>query len=443
MRRSFRYVAITSACCLSIGLCLIVAGMQIRQVARRFGAWERRHEPIPAFGQADVVYFYEPTCSACEVASPTVLALRRRYPRYRIARVDSSTPAGIALQEEYNLAYAVPPRDRDRVPAAFAGRRFFIGASAIVEDLPASLQAAPPARPSRRLRPDQRGHVTLTQRFRSLGLVPVVVAALVDSINPCAIATLIFFLSYLTWGGHSARDLVWIGGLFTLGVFLTYSLIGLGLLQVVRSLQAVPLLARGLYPVAAVLTLALAAVSFRDYTLACRGKTAQVTLQLPRALKQRLHQVIRGRFASALGARRSAPGSDKSQRALFRSWPYRAPSAERRALPSLAVAAFGTAVIVSVLEFTCTSQVYLPTLVYMAQAGDQRLRATALLLLYNLIFVLPLILLFLAAALGMSTRSLAKLAARHTATARLAMSLLFIGFSIYLFKVSMQLFVPG
>src|SRR5581483_7861224 len=123
---------------------------------------------------------------ACEVASPTVVALRRRYPQYRIARVDSSTPAGIALQEEYDLAYAVPSRDRDRVPAAFAGRRFFIGASAIVEDLPTYLQAAPPARPSRRLRPDERGHVTLTQRFRSLGLIPVVVAALVDSVNPCA-----------------------------------------------------------------------------------------------------------------------------------------------------------------------------------------------------------------------------------------------------------------
>jgi cytochrome c biogenesis protein CcdA len=125
------------------------------------------------------------------------------------------------------------------------------------------------------------------------------------------------------------------------------------------------------------------------------------------------------------------------------SIPTRSQEPGARSLLTLAVAAFGTAVIVSVLEFTCTSQVYLPTLVYVAQAGDQRLRATALLLLYNLIFVLPLILLFLAAALGMSTRSLAKLAARHTATARLAMSLLFTGFSIYLFKVSVQLFTPG
>jgi hypothetical protein len=268
-------------------------------------------------------------------------------------------------------------------------------------------------RPSRAQRSRETGPAMLARRFRSLGVAPVIVAGLVDSINPCAVATLIFFLSYLTLGkakrGGRPREMLWIGGLFTLGVFVTYTLIGFGLLRTLHALQGVPVLSRALYPLAALVTLGLAVVSFLDYGRARRGETAQIALQLPRSLKRRVHQIIR----TQIGVRH------------------------------LAGAAFGTAVVVSALEFTCTSQVYLPTLMYIAQAGQERFRATLLLLLYNLVFVLPLILLFTIAYLGVSTQALARFAARHTATAKLAMSLLFVGFTIYLFSVSLRMYQAG
>ena len=47
------------------------------------------------------------------------------------------------------------------------------------------------------------------------------------------------------------------------------------------------------------------------------------------------------------------------------------------------------------------------------------------------------------AYLGVGTRALSRLAARHTATAKLAMSLLFVGFTIYLFSVSLRIFHGG
>jgi hypothetical protein len=171
----------------------------------------------------------------------------------------------------------------------------------------------------------------------------------------------------------------------------------------------VPLLARALYPLAALVTLTLAALSFRDYRRARRGASAEIALQLPRGVKLQIHQVIR----TQLG------------------------------LKYLAVAAFVTAVLVSGLQFVCTSQIYLPTLMYMAQTGDQRLRAMGLLFLYNVMFVLPLIVLFLAAYFGVSTRSMAKLAARHTATTKLVMSFLFVGFTFYLCTVSVRMLMAG
>jgi hypothetical protein len=404
-----RSPAAAMACWLTIGLCVFVSGIQLYRITGHLITWQRRQEPVPAFGGVDVVYFYEPTCPACQIASPAVLELRRRYPRYRIARVDTSSSAGIALQEEYSNAYGVPARDRDRIPTAFAGHRYFVGADAITVDLTAYLRTAVLTRPSPHLLPHEQGRAILAQRFRSLGAAPVLVAGLVDSINPCSIATMVFFISFLTWAGRQPRDLLWIGGFFTLGVFVTYFLIGLGLLQAMHSLRAVPLLGRLLYPAAAIVTLLLALISFLDYRRARQGQTGQIALQLPRRLKLRIHQAIRAQ----LGVRH------------------------------LALAALVTSVFVSAVEFTCTSQVYLPTLMYMAQAGNHRLRATFLLLLYNLMFVLPLIAFFTAAYFGVSARTMAKLATRHAATAKLAMCLLFIGFTVYLCTISVRMFVPG
>jgi cytochrome c biogenesis protein CcdA len=407
--RSLRSIPATAAYCLILGLCVIIAGMQLTHIASRLITWHRWQEPVPRFGQADIVYFSEPTCPACQRASPTIEILRRQYPNYQMVRVNSATPAGIALQEEYNRAYRVPRRDQDRIPIAFAGGRYFMGVDAVTKELPAYLRAGPLMRLARQLRPREGGRTILARRFQSLGPAPVLVAGLVDSINPCAVASLIFFLSYLTLGGRKPRDLLWIGGLFTLGAFTTYFLIGLGLLQALHSLRAVPLLARALYPLAALVTLALAALSFRDYRRARRGETAEIALQLPRGVKLQIHQVIRAQLS----------------------------------LQHLALAAFTTAVIVSALQFVCTSQIYLPTLMYMAQVGHERLRAIGLLLLYNLMFVLPLIVLFVAAYFGVSARSMAKLAARHTATTKLVMSFVFVGFTLYLCTVTARMFASG
>lgn len=122
---------------------LLTAGSQLVRIVRALAPRPLRSQAVPAFGQADVVYFSEPTCPACKAASPAIAELQRRFPRYRLARVDVSTPAGDALQQQYYRAYKVPQRDRDRIPIAFAGRRYFLGSGAIIEDLGHYLGAGP------------------------------------------------------------------------------------------------------------------------------------------------------------------------------------------------------------------------------------------------------------------------------------------------------------
>jgi cytochrome c biogenesis protein CcdA len=56
---------------------------------------------------------------------------------------------------------------------------------------------------------------------------------------------------------------------------------------------------------------------------------------------------------------------------------------------------FITGVVISIIELACTGQVYLPTILFVLGVPELRLQAGVYLVLYNLMFVLPLVVVFL------------------------------------------------
>ena len=148
MMNSTRSLGATLACWLIIGHSTRLLGFRAAPLAGQWTSFQRRQPVIPALGTVNLVYFSEPTGPACQAASPAITLLQRRYPGYRLARVDTATAARMALQQEYYRAYHVPPRDQNRIPILFAGHRYFLGTGAIQKTLPAFLAAGPlPARP--------------------------------------------------------------------------------------------------------------------------------------------------------------------------------------------------------------------------------------------------------------------------------------------------------
>ena len=89
------------------------------------------------------------------------------------------------------------------------------------------------------------------------------------------------------------------------------------------------------------------------------------------------------------------------------------------------LAAFASGMVVSLLELGCTGQVYLPTICFVVGVPAMRAHALLYLILYNLMFVFPLILVFVLAYFGISSQRLAKWTERHTALVKLLLSLLF------------------
>ena len=92
-------------------------------------------------------------------------------------------------------------------------------------------------------------------------------------VNLCAMATLVFLISYLSFAGRSSPQVLATGLLFAAGIFVAYLAVGMGAFRVLHMMEGFSLASKLLYPVMAVGALILAAYSFRDY-LRARAEAA-------------------------------------------------------------------------------------------------------------------------------------------------------------------------
>jgi len=96
------------------------------------------------------------------------------------------------------------------------------------------------------------------------------------------------------------------------------------------------------------------------------------------------------------------------------------------------VGAFFTGLVVSFLELACTGQVYLPTIIFVTSIPELRVRAVFYLVLYNLLFVLPLVVVFFLAYYGTTSKELTRFLERNAAAVKLGMVVLFASLAVWL-----------
>jgi len=313
-----------------------------------------------------VLFFYSPTCGLCHRADKILKGLESLLPKLKVHRLNVLDRRNMHLMLELEEASDVPISERGLIPAIYVGDIFLLGERDIEDNAAkvfANLEDAPcpPQLPE-----GEGGMQSALQRLESFTIPAVVSAALVDSLNPCSLSMLILLLSLLAASGRR-KDLLLAGGLFALGVFAAYTLLGFGLLVAV---QAISEAARGLiYPLASIVTFALGSLNLVDYFRLRRGRPFESTaIRLPRAI------VGKSEYALRL-------------------------LAEHKYVCLVApFVGFG----VSFLEFMCTGQIYLPTIVYVAGFPDLRARATAYLLLYNAVYVVPILIIIAASYIAAS-----------------------------------------
>ncbi len=243
----------------------------------------------------------------------------------------------------------------------------------------------------------KRSHQASVERFLSFGLFTVLGAGLIDGINPCAFTVLVFFISFLNFVGYRRRELLILGGVFILSVFLTYILIGIGLFKFVRSLESFALVSHIVYKGIAGLSIVLGLYSVYDwYIYRKTGNPEEVKLKLPNFIKLKIQRIIQN-------------ASRNRSKTLF----------------DLSGAVFISGFAVSLLESVCTGQTYVPTISYMLRTPHLRSAAMLNLVLYNLMFILPLTLILGISLTGVTSEVFSKWARGHLGKVKLLTAALF------------------
>jgi len=365
---------------------------------------ERLREPRPRRGNEKPVtvhFFYKTTCVIClDLRRNFLPALRQYFGDLLILHEhDYLAPSELELLHTFADAYGV--RGAKGPALAFVGNTALTNVEEIklhleeviernlVSPTPGpeikwpKLRTWPPSTPSR-----------VRQEFAALRVTGIMVAGLVDGLNPCAFATIVFFISLLGYFGRGGREMLFIGGVFLSVVFLTYFALGLGLFQALRVLELTRWLSRLIAYLTVTLVVGLAGFQVRDVVVYLRGgRTRDLKMQLPASLKQRIHAVMRRHLNGV----------------------------------NLALGAAVTAFLVTLLESVCTGQLYLPTLVTILREPGLRLRALFYLLLYNLMFVVPLAVVLGLAYGGVSSARLAEFSRRNLVAVKGTLAVVLLG----------------
>ncbi|HCA67584.1 MAG: hypothetical protein A2249_02155 [Candidatus Jacksonbacteria bacterium RIFOXYA2_FULL_44_7] len=183
----------------------------------------------------------------------------------------------------------------------------------------------------------------------SLLLPLVLVSALIDSINPCAFSILLITIAFLLSIKSARSRILSIGGAYIFGIFLVYILIGLGIFQTLHLFNTPHFMAK----VGAVVLILFGTINLINEFF----PSFPIKLRIP----VKTHQAIGSLM-------------------------------EKGSLP----AALFLGLLVGLCEFPCTGGPYLMVLGLLHDSATY-LRGFLYLLLYNFVFVLPLVIILLMA----------------------------------------------
>lgn len=365
------------------------------------GAWVRNspgYGGTTALTTVTLLYYYTPGCKSCtEFLSFELPKLEHELGlRIEVERKDILDPGS---WEELSAFANSLGTGIQAMPALRAGNTLLQGEIEIRKEIAGILQEATRKTGSAPIvtseSPVAEATASTSVKNREITILSIIAAGLIDGINPCAFTTLVFLIASLALAGKGRIEILAIGVFFSIGVFITYLAIGLGvvgLLRIASTLSFVSVLLRW---VLAFALLAFSALSMYDYFLIRSGRQREMLLQLPDTLKRRIHTSIRTRTRTAL----------------------------------LAGSSLTLGILVSIFEFACTGQVYLPTLAYMVHARKAS-NAFPLLLLYNLCFIVPLIVVFIASFLGVSSKRIAAMFQSRLAFVKLLLAFAFLCLAI-------------
>jgi cytochrome c biogenesis protein CcdA len=349
-----------------------------------------------------VIHFFgSSACAQClEIIDDILKPVAAEFPDEISLHIhDIKEPEGFQLMMRMEEAHEVPETSPQEL---YVGNSYILGYEAIkaqARKLIADYLNHPVGWKTKAVTVDETLEHDLRKRIRRFTFLGVLAAGLVDGINPCAIATVIFLVSFLARQRRPHSQVLVVGLTFTGAVYLTYLLLGVGAFKALTALSLYRWLSTAIRWSAVAFAGAVGVLSFWDAAAYKRtGDTGEITLQLPKPVKLRIHRIISDKMTAS----------------------------------HLVTGAVVTGVLVTLLEAVCTGQVYLPTIILMTRASGLRLEGWLYLLFYNFLFVLPLLVITVFAYRGLTWNKLAKLTQRHLTLLKILLGVVMFGLAAFL-----------
>jgi len=362
--------------------------------------------PISSFAKDKVTatLFYSTHCKICHELREEFLPQveeqykeRLEWQKYNTDEDTEGLSLLISLSEQFSLEEAL-------IPSIMVGDILLVGEKDIKGRLETAIRIALEAEKS----PISFLKTDVVDFFKKFSVLTVIGNGLIDGINPCAFAVIVFFISFLGVYGYKKAEIIYVGTFYCLSVFITYLLIGLGFFNFFYSLEQIYLIVKAFYYFIAAFCFSMAIAALWDYyKFKKTGHSEEAILQLPKFLKKRINLVIGSRMRKKKGG----------------IW-------------GLCVSSFIVGFLVSLLEAVCTGQVYLPTIVFILKNTDLKIKAATYLLLYNFMFVLPLIVIFLLSLAGVKSEKFNNFLKKNLGRIKILMALVFFCMGFFILFIS-------
>jgi cytochrome c biogenesis protein CcdA len=334
--------------------------------------------------RTDIVYFYITVCKPCNEAQKAMEQINKEtaafHPNVLMHNIENTD--NLKLLNRYYDYYKVPQKER-QLPCIFVGKTYLAGESSIQTGLRFAITQDGSATPLLKATP-----LAEDPAPKYFGLIGTFFTGLLNGFNPCALSMLLFFISLLiAQKGNILRS----GLAFCGGKFLMFLALGTILYQFLSAVN--PAIYTSIVKVLLLmLVLLVTALNVSDFFATRKEHYGKVKMQLPLGLRKRLNIFVRNLLEGKTGR-------------------------------YVILISFITGAVVTVGEFLCTGQLYLAAIIFnIREYGSLNLYAFFALVIYDIGFVLPLLVLVLAIQRGrlifeLSETLRAKLPAIKLATA--------------------------
>lgn len=298
-----------------------------------------------------IQFFYNTHCGACRNAMEYLTEFSKTNPDIVISYYDlfnntENRELFERVKKEYNRQFA-------SVPIIFMGNAVLEGDQAIESNFEPIVKGYGEKNSGTPVVPEFHGiDISSSSESESISIPLIIGAGLLDGINPCAFAVLVILLIYLMSLG-SRRKMILAGIVYSSAVFFFYFLSGVGIFTVIQTTGLVKV-----FSFAAALTAFIAGIlMIKDAFYPGRGPS----LAIPESRKETINRYI-----------------------------------EKSSIP----AAFGLGILVGMFELPCTGGIYLAILSMISLRMDMA-AGLGYLLIYNLAFIVPLLIIIALVAWGL------------------------------------------